>query len=142
MALVETIWKDKSKGEVNPLAFSEVAQKIAHKIHQEGLNRRGKAEKNKSTQLRKYYDVIFSLNQRAKMGGSNWNAILAQLHRQLALVHYAKGRDLVTESFVAMMDELIKAVSDAEEQGKKDLEVITNFLEAFMAFYKECRPRN
>ena len=76
------------------------------------------------------------------MEGSDWNAILAQLHRQLALVHYAKGRDLVTESFVAMMDELIKAVSDVEEQGKKDLEVITNFLEAFMAFYKECRPKS
>ena len=137
MALVEQIWKDKSKNEVNPLAFSELAQEIARKIHEEGLNRRGKPEKNKSTQLRKYYDVVFNLNQRAKMTASNWNAILAQLHRQLALVHYAKGRNLVTDSFVKMMDELIKAVNNRE-----DLQIITDFLESFMAFYKEYRGNN
>ncbi len=137
MALVERIWKDKARKEVNPLAFSELAQAIANKIHQEGLNRRGKPEKNKSTQLRKYYDVIFNLNQRAKMAGGKWNAIQAQLHRQLALVHYAKGRNLVTDSFVKMMDELIRAV-----ENKQDLQVITDFLEAFMAFYKEYRGNN
>ena len=137
MALVEQIWKDKSKNEVNPLAFSELAQKRAREIHEEGLNRRGKPEKNKSTQLRKYYDVIFNLNQRAKMTASNWNAILAQLHRQLALVHYAKGRNLVTDTFVKMMDELIKAVNNRE-----DLQIITDFLESFMAFYKEYRGNN
>ena len=62
---------------------------------------------------------------------------IAQLHRQLALVHYAKGRELVSDSFVKMMDELIGAV-----EKKEDLQVITDFLEAFMAYYKECRPKN
>ena len=71
------------------------------------------------------------------MTASNWNAILAQLHRQLALVHYAKGRNLVTDSFVKMMDELIKAVNNRE-----DLQIITDFLESFMAFYKEYRGNN
>ncbi len=140
--LVQKIWRDKEKGVVNPLAFSELAQGLAKAIHEDGLNRRGRPEKNKSSQLRKYYDVIFNLNQRAKMEKADWNAILAQLHRQLALVHYAKGRDLVTKSFVEMMEELIKAVDQSPEQGKKDLEVVTNFLEAFMAYYKECRPKN
>ncbi len=135
--LEKQIWKDKAKGEVNPLAFSELAQKLAHRISEEGGGPRGR--KNKSTQLRKYYDAIFNLNQRAKsqIDETKWNAILAQLHRQLALVHYSKGRDLVTDSFVSMMDELIKAVNTW-----KDLQVITDFLEAFMAYYKECRPRN
>lgn len=137
MSLVAQIWKDKKKEEVNPLAFSELAQQQAKKIHEEGLNRRGRPEKNKSTQLRKYYDVIFNLNQRAKITKENWNATLAQLHRQLALVHYAKGRKLVTDSFVSMMDELIKAV-----EKREDLQVITDFLEAFMAYYKELRGNN
>jgi CRISPR-associated protein Csm2 len=137
MALVKQIWKDRAKGEVNPLAFSDLAQKMAQQIDQEGLNPRGRPEKNKSTQLRKYYDVIFNLNQRARMAGANWNAILAQLHRQLALVHYAKGRKLVTDSFVSMMDELIRAINKPE-----DLQVVTDFLEAFMAFYKEYRGNN
>ncbi len=144
MALVEKIWKDKAKGKVNPLAFSELAQQLAQSIDTEGLNQRGRPDKNKSTQIRKYYDAIFSLNQRAKMLSRGtkldetiWNAILAQLHRQLALVHYAKGRKLVTDSFVLMMDELIKAIERPE-----DLQVITDFLEAFMAYYKECRPGN
>lgn len=135
MALVEQIWKDKSKNEVNPLAFSELAQKIAKKISDEGGGKKGR--QNKSSQLRKYYDVIFNLNQRAKVEGANWNAILAQLHRQLALVHYAKGRNLVTDSFVKMMDELIKAVNN-----KEDLQIVTDFLESFMAFYKEYRGNN
>jgi len=133
--LVNKIWKDKAKGEVNPLAFSEVAQELAKKISEEGGGERGR--QNKSSQLRKYYDAIFNLNQRTKIEEAKWNAILAQLHRQLALVHYAKGRRLVTQSFVAMMDELIKAVDTP-----KDLQTITDFLEAFMAFYKEYRPGN
>ena len=140
MDLVEKIWRNKSKGEVNPLAFSEVAQEMAKKISDDGGGERGR--QNKSSQIRKYYNVIFNLNQRAQLEGANWNVILAQLHRQLALVHYAKGRKLVTNSFVDMMDELIRAVSEKEEQGRKDLEVITNFLEAFMAYYRECRPRD
>ena len=94
-----------------------------------------KDRQNKPTQIRKFYDAIFKLNQRARAGATNWPSIVAQLHRQLALVHYAKGRKLVTDTFVSMMEELIKAVNRPE-----DLQVITDFLETFMAYYKECRP--
>lgn len=137
MGLVEQIWKDREANVLNPLAFSQVAQERAKKIDLEGRDNKGKAKLNKPAQIRKFYDVIFSLNQRAKAEKANWNAIIAQLHRQLALVHYAKGRELVSDSFVKMMDELIGAV-----EKKEDLQVITDFLEAFMAYYKECRPKN
>jgi len=191
MALVERIWKDKAKGEVNPLAFSDLAQKMAQKVDIEGrdlltseenkeIKRKFKNKKdrdlakeklqkekekqmqkmtyeewliekvnwkdksNKPTQIRKFYNVIFDLHQRTKnqTEETKWNEIIAQLHRQLALVHYARGRNLVTNSFVNMLEELIKAIDQTPEQGKKDLEVVTNFLEAFMAYYKECRPSN
>ena len=166
MALVEQIWKDKAKGEVNPLAFSALAQKLAQIWDIEGrdfgkgkelekekyktlayqewlkVKNKGKDKKNKPAQIRKFYDVIFNLNNKAKQKiRTNPEEelpieILVQLHRQLALVHYAKGRDLVTKSFVEAMEELIKATVKV-----RDLETITNFLEAVMAYYKECRPK-
>lgn len=133
--LVREIWKDREKNILNPLAFSETARNWAVKINQEG----GRS-KNKQSQLRRFYDAIFNLNTQAQtlkdeaLKDKAWNMIEVQLHRQIALIHYAKGRGLVTESFVSMMEELIKAV-----RNREDLKVITSFLEAFMAFYRELR---
>ena len=133
--LVREIWKDREKNIINPLAFSETARKLAEEIDREG----GKS-KNKLNQVRRFYDAIFNLNTQAQtlkdetLKDKAWNMIEVQLHRQIALLHYAKGRGLVTESFVSMMEELIKAV-----RNREDLKVITSFLEAFMAFYRELR---
>lgn len=134
--IVEEIWKEGKGGKLNPLAFSEVAKNLAKDISEEG----GK-KKNRRSQLMKYYDAILKLNERAKIikeeekekdkdKDKDFNTILVQLNRQLALVYYARGRDKVTDKFVKMMEELIKSV-----ENKDDLEVITNFLECFIAFY-------
>jgi len=135
MNLVKQIWKDRKSKVINPVAFSSLAQRMAKAISDEGGGKKGR--KNQSSQLRKHYDVIFNLNQRAKLSELNWNVILATLHKQLALIHYAHGRNLVTSSFVSMMDELIETIKDPD-----DLQVVTDFLEAFMAYYKEERPQN
>jgi len=138
--LVREIWKDREKNIINPLAFSETAKRLAEEIDREGVDRKGKKSKNKQSQLRRFYDAIFNLNTQAQtlkdeaLKDKAWNMIEVQLHRQIALIHYAKGRGLVTESFVSMMEELIKAV-----RNREDLKVITSFLEAFMAFYRELR---
>ncbi|WP_297446751.1 type III-A CRISPR-associated protein Csm2 [Desulfurobacterium sp.] len=139
LKLEKMIWKDKKSNIVNPEAFSKVSERLAYEISSEG----GK-NKNRPSQLRKFYDSILNLNQRAKTTQKDsknwkitWNSILMQLHRQLALVHYAKGRGNVTDKFVRMMEELINSVNTPE-----DLDVITHFLEAFMAFYKEYRPKD
>ncbi|NPA39138.1 MAG: type III-A CRISPR-associated protein Csm2 [Thermodesulfobacteria bacterium] len=129
---MEKIWINKEKGELNPLAFSELAQNLAKKISESGGR-----NKNKPSQIRKYYDTIFKLNERAKMVGANFNSILVELNRELALLYYALGREKVTEEFVKMMEELIKSVKNSE-----DLNVITQFLECFMAFYKCYRPKD
>ncbi len=127
MGLVEEIWKDKEKEELNPLAFSEVAKDWAEKIAGDGKNL------NKRSQLMKYYDTIVKLNERAK-NTEDFNIILVQLNRELALIHYARGRGKVSDTFVEMMEELIKSVN-----SKNDLKVITDFLECFIAFYTEKR---
>lgn len=134
MGLVQEIWIDKGKGLVKPEAFSELAKSKAEEVF-----RHARGNTNNTSQLRKFYDTIFNLNQRAKTvpdeNDSAWLSIMAQLHRQIAMVHYAKGRKLVSENFVNMLEELIKAV-----KTKKDLQVVTDFFEAFMAFYKELKP--
>ena len=132
LRLEEKIWKDRSKGELNPEAFSSYARELAQTVRNEG-----KGRTNKQSQLRKFYDVIFNLNQKAQMMEGDeryWNAIKVQLHRQIALVHYAKGRDLVSKTFVAMMEELINSVENPD-----DLQVVVDFMETFMAFYRELR---
>jgi len=133
MELVKQIWKDKSKGELNPLAFSELAKKMAEKIAEEGK----KTKTNKNSQIRKYYDSIFRLNERAKIPEANFNAILIELNRELALIYYAWGRKKVSKKFVDMMEELIKSV-----ENEKHLNAITNFLECFIAYYKVYGPKD
>lgn len=53
----------------------------------------------------------------------------------IAKVVYAKGRKLVTDSFVKMMKDGINQIHD-----RKDIQVFTNFLESFMGFYKVHGP--
>ncbi len=128
--LKNEIWKD---GKVNPFAFSDVAKRCAKKIAKDGREEKGK---NAQSQIRKYYDSILRLYEKVKQG-YDFDVILMELNRELALIYYAKGRNKVTDSFVIMMESLIKEVDAVEK-----LEVITMFLECFVAFYKVYGPRN
>ncbi len=133
---IKDIWYDKQQGLIKPEALSQLAREKAQIIYSAASR-----QTNKISQLRKYYDTIFRLNQIAKNvndseNSPQWIKIKAELHRELALIHYAKGRKLVCDNFVSMMETLITAI-----ENKKDLQVVTDFLEAFMAYYKELNPR-
>ncbi|OQX18729.1 MAG: type III-A CRISPR-associated protein Csm2 [Desulfobulbaceae bacterium A2] len=125
-----SLWKDKENRKLEPTLFSETAEKLAEKIGAEGNN------VNKSTQLRRYYDEVVRLTTQAKASTANMDLILPQVHMLVAKVAYAKGRNLVTDSFVQMMKSGISQV-----ENKEDLQVFANFLESFMGFYKMYRPR-
>jgi len=131
--IAKYVWKDDKRLIPNPEAFSKTAEEVAKLIGERGREER--ASKNKSSQIRKYYDEIFKLNQRARSQGANWDVVLAQVHMIVAKVAYAKGRKLVTDEFEKLMRELIKSI-----ETKEHLNVVTNFLEAFMAFYKVHGP--
>ncbi len=134
--LWKALWKDEKSNLVNPEAFSKIAEKWAKEVSEEGMER-GRAKRNKATQIRKYYDELFKLNQRARMQGSEWEAILPHVHMLIAKAAYAKGRDLVTDSFVDGLRDMISGV-----QTREHLQAVTSFMEAFMAFYKLYRPRD
>lgn len=123
------LWKDKENRELDPLLFSAIADEKAKAISSED-NR-----KNKGTQLRRFFDEIVRLNGQAQQRNAEFYLILPQLHMMIAKVAYAKGRKLVTESFVDLMRGGINQIKD-----KDDLKVFTNFLESFMGFYKAYKP--
>lgn len=133
----EDLWKDEGKNLLNPEAFSKIAEEWAKKISDEGKDEKGNAKRNKTSQIRKFYDELFKLNQRARMQGSNWDAILPHVHMLIAKAAYAKGRDLVTDSFVEGLKTML-----SEIKTKEHLHAVTSFLEAFMAFYKQYRPKD
>ena len=127
------LWKDKSREQLDPLLFSGTAEKLAREIGEEGGR-----NKNKNSQLRRYFDEIVRLNDLALQGDGDQMKyqILPQVHMLIAKVVYAQGRNLVTHSFVKMMKQGIEQVHDS-----KDLRVFTSFLESFMGFYKIYGPK-
>lgn len=120
------LWKNREEKKLDPELFSTKAENFAKKIEGES-----KGTVNKSTQLRKFYDEIARLNSRAQMQGADWNIILPQVHMVVAKTAYAKGRNLISESFVSHVREGISQIKDPD-----DLRVFSSHLEAFMGFYK------
>jgi len=126
------LWKDKPTEKLDPELFSKTAEKLAREIGEEGGR-----NKNKNSQVRRYFDEVVRLNTLAQEGDEERMKyqVLPQVHMLVAKVVYAKGRKLVTDSFVNMMKSGIEQIED-----RKDLQVFTNFLESFMGFYKVHGP--
>ncbi|WP_457573888.1 type III-A CRISPR-associated protein Csm2 [Desulfolithobacter sp.] len=125
-----TLWKDKKNRMVDPTLFSTIAEEMARAIGKED------SRKNKGTQLRRFFDELVRINTRAQREGDDWHLTHPLVHMMVAKVAYARGRNLVTESFVNLIRDGIAQVHDRE-----DLQVLTNFLEAFMGFYKVHGPK-
>ena len=120
------LWKDRAEKKLDPELFSKQAEAFALKISGEATSKT-----NKGTQLRKFFDEILRLNTLAQAKDADWNLILPQVHMVIAKTAYAKGRDLVSQSFVNHVREGIEQVESPE-----DLRIFSNHMEAFMGFYK------
>jgi CRISPR-associated protein Csm2 len=131
MAIID-LWKDRDKKLLDPELFSTKAEQLAKSIGDEDKR------KNKSTQLRRFFDEINRLNTQAQTDTENlnWNMILPRVHMVVAKTAYAQGRNLVTPSFVNLVKESINQIKE-----KDDLQVFANFLESFMGFYKVYGPK-
>lgn len=121
-------YKDRDKRLIDPALFSTTAEKMAEKVAESGKER-GKQEKNKRSQIRKFYDEVLRLNMQAK--GESWDMIHPYVNMLVAKTAYAKGRKYVTDEFLDFIKGSIEEVRQPE-----DLEVFANFFEAFMGFYK------
>jgi CRISPR-associated protein Csm2 len=112
--------------------FSDIAQEKAARVCEAGDGR-----KNKSTQLRKFYDELVMWFDKVHMErtkearASKYTELAPFIKMMNAKVAYARGRDHVDACFEQMFSHLIKQITDAETLKHAKL-----FMEAFMGFYK------
>ncbi|MCM1960678.1 type III-A CRISPR-associated protein Csm2 [Acinetobacter modestus] len=118
--------------EPNDTLFSDVAEYYAQRIADAGQQR-----KNRSTQLRGFYDEILNWESRSRvMSDQQFKESIPLIKMLIAKVTYAKGRDYVTQEYVELMRECITQVSD-----RASLRNCKLFFEAFMGFYKVYGPK-
>ncbi len=129
--------------------FADIAQDKSKAIWNAGLKRdkfgelvldrsgQSQQEKNKSTQLRKFYDelvmwhekVHFERTPQAK--ADKYTDVVPFIKMMKAKVAYARGRGHVDECFEQMFSHLIGQIADVDSLRHAKL-----FMEAFMGFYK------
>jgi CRISPR-associated protein Csm2 len=116
--------------ELDPNLFADIAQTKARVIAEEGRGR-----KNKSSQLRKFYDELVMWHDKVFEHGVNHDTKYSELAPFIkmlcAKVAYAKGREHVSEGFEKLFTHVIRAISDPSTLKQAKL-----FMEAFMGFYK------
>ena len=118
--------------------FDSVAMEVAEIISQP-KDKHGKfdSKKNKSTQLRKYYDELCMWDQKIKQQPEKYKEFLPLIKMLNAKVAYAKGRELVDQNFVDLMRHCLGQLTEE----KKTFETCKLFFEAFMGFYKMYKPQ-
>ena len=100
---------------------------------------------NKPTQLRRFYDEIVMWDQKATMSvktPEKFAEYLPFIRMLNAKVAYAEGRKnsghgLVDNNYVTLIYECLKQVDSTET-----LRIFKLFIEAFMGFYKQERPKD
>ena len=112
--------------------FSDIAQDKARTVHEAG-----EGKKNKSTQLRRFYDELVMWYARVQFErtpaerSAKYEEVAPFIQMLVAKAAYAKGRDHVDECFETLFAHLIRQISDADSLRHAKL-----FMEAFMGFYK------
>lgn len=112
----------------NPSAdlYDTIADETANLIAKSGGE-----NKNKPTQLRKFYDEVVMWDQRVKTNPDRFDEYLPLIRMINAKVAYAKGRDLVDNNYFNLIKHCLVSVKNEKTFGN-----CKKFLEAFMGFYK------
>jgi len=114
------------------LIFADIAQNMARSIAVAG-----DGKKNKSTQLRKFYDELVMWQEKIALEqNKEKRATLYQEHAPYikmlnAKVAYARGREHVDVCFEKLFTHVIRQID-----GPETLKHAKLFMEAFMGFYK------
>jgi len=127
-------WKNREKGEIDPLLFSKTADELAQKLAKE--NEESRQKLNKRTQLRKFYDEVIRLENVARERNSEWTTVLPMVHMLTAKAAYARGRGLISDSFLTFIKESV-----SQTQTINDLRVFSSFFEAVIGFYTQYEPK-
>jgi len=125
-------WKDKEKGQVDPLLFSKTADEWAQKF----IGVRQKSNKlNSPSQLRKFYDEVVTLNTTVQAKKQDFDHVLPLVHMLVAKAAYAKGRGHVSDDFMTFISTSVDKIQDGA-----DLNIFATFFEAIIGFYKYYNP--
>ena len=115
--------------------FSDIAKAKAETVFEAGGGKNGR--KNKSTQLRKFYDELVMWFEKVhfertpKDRETKYTEVAPFIQMLVATGAYAKGRDHVDECFETLFAHLIRQIDSADSLRHAKL-----FMEAFMGFYK------
>ncbi len=92
---------------------------------------------NKPSQLRRFYDEIVMWEGKVSQFPEKFDEYLPFIRMINAKAAYALGRKLVDDNFVTLINVSLKQVNDVSTMRHFKL-----FMEAFMGFYKEKRPKD
>lgn len=115
---------------LDPELFNGIAKEAAKQVAEDRSS-------NKPTQLRRFYDELMLWESRVARLPEKFPDYVPFIRMINAKVAYAKGRKLVDDRFVALMQHTLKEVTDADS-----LTTCKVFWEAFMGFYKQLRPND
>ena len=115
--------------QITPELFSDTAKECAQVIADNGGR-----DKNKSTQLRRFYDEICLWQEKVGSDETRFADNLPFIRMIAAKVAYANGRKLVDNSFLEFMEKGLKQVDSL-----KTFKTFKTFMEAFMGFYKQIK---
>jgi CRISPR-associated protein Csm2 len=113
---------------IDPELFNGIAHEAAKAV---ALAER---DRNKSTQLRRFYDELLVWETRVSQQPNKFVEYLPFIRMLNAKVAYAEGRKLVDSTFVRLMHHTLEEVKDPAS-----LTACKHFWEAFMGFYKQER---
>lgn len=116
--------------EISPTLYSDVAERAAQQVAE-----RAGRDANKGTQLRRFYDEIVMLQGKVGTNADHFAAQHPYVQMLKAKVAYARGRQKVDANFDRLLRHVVDQIKDPATFAQAKL-----FMEAFMAFYKVCRP--
>lgn len=132
--------REKPRMNVNDIDLKELSTGLFDKTAKEkaeiiAIARNTKS--NKPTQLRKFYDEIVMWESKTSQHPKKFDEFLPFIRMLNAKAAYAKGRRLVNDDYVTLLSECLRQV-----ECVKTMRHFKLFMEAFMGFYKEERPKD
>lgn len=125
-------WKDKSKKLLEPDLFSLTAEKLAREVKESS-----EKNKDKPTQIRKFYDEVLRFNSIVKTTPDEFDNILPYLKMLNAKAAYAVGRKLISDKFKSFISDSLSQVKD-----KEDFDAFVGLFESFIGYYKFYYEKN
>lgn len=115
-------YKDLEKSVLDENYIIKFSKDIANNLQNEGR------DKNKSSQVRKYYEYIARIKQHLKYE-KDFDKVISQIQRLSYFVNYAKTRGKVGNLFVSFIEKNLENIKD-----KEDFMAFAIHFEAIMAY--------